>query len=128
MSSLRGLTHILTCEQDAKTPFTIIIPASGPPQIHSSIKIKPGEKGLCGGLTLDTRVGAAGPGRVRMSIAITNNTDVKWRGTVQLLLPGEFSLPVDIGEIDPHQTESDELDLNLPTGSHEIEGSLLLGP
>lgn len=128
ISSLKGLTHILTCEQSAKTPFTIIIGGSGQPQISSSTKIRPGEKGLCNGLALDTRVGAAGIGRVRMIVAITNNTDLVWRGSVELELQGETSFPVDIGEIDPHKTVSDELDLKLPAGSHEMEGSLLIGP
>jgi hypothetical protein len=65
-----------------------------------------------------------------MIVAITNNTDTPWRGTVALELQGPrtTSLPVDIGEIAPGQSEQDELALRLPPGSHEVNGSLLIGP
>lgn len=128
ISSMRGLTHVLTCKADARTPFTIIVPSEGPPQIQSSARIRPGEKGLCGGLTLDPRVGAAGTGHVRMIVAITNNTDLTWRGTVEIVLAGQSAFPVDIGEIPPHESASDELVLRLETGSHQLDGSLLIGP
>lgn len=127
ISSMRGLTHVLTCREDARTPFTIIISETGQPLIQSAIKIRPGEKDLCGGLTLDPRVGPAGPGRVRMIVAITNNTDLTWRGTVEVVV-GDTSFPIDIGEIGPGASASDEVPLRLEPGSHELNGSLLIGP
>lgn len=126
-SSLSGLTHVLTCREDARAPFTIVIPQSGAPQIQSSVKIRPGERELCGGLSLDTRVGAAGSGRVRMIISITNRTDFRWRGSVQILV-GSTSFPANIGEIGPRSTATDEVLLRLEPGTHELEGSLLIGP
>lgn len=128
ISSMKGLTHILTCQEDAKTPFTITIPGTGLPEISSSTRIQPGERGLCGGLALDMRAGPLSPGRVRMIIAIRNNSDLPWRGTVNLVLEGSSPIPIDIGEIGPGRTGSDEIPLRLPTGSHQVDGSLLIGP
>ncbi|MGH9195829.1 MAG: hypothetical protein ACRD1T_08825, partial [Acidimicrobiia bacterium] len=57
LSSLRGLEHVLTCDQSAETPFTILIDEGGEAQIQSSTgKITPSSlQGLCGGLFLDMR-------------------------------------------------------------------------
>jgi hypothetical protein len=128
LSSLRGLTHVLTCEERATTPFTLIIPDEGPPQVLSSQRITAGSDSLCGGLSLLMQAGAAGVGRVRMVVAITNNTETPWRGTVGLDLQGVGQIPVDIGGIPPEETESDELEFSLSSGTHELEGSLLVGP
>ncbi len=50
MSSLRGLTHVLTCKQSAETPFTLVTVEGLAPQLLSSSRITKGdEKFLCGG-------------------------------------------------------------------------------
>lgn len=128
-SSLRGLTHVLTCREKAETPFTMIIPTSGPPQVVSSVRLTR-EKGreLCGGLELDLRGRAAGPGKVVMTVAITNRTPSAWKGTVQLVLEGETSLPVNIGSVPAGRTASDAVEFSLREGAHELGGSLLIGP
>lgn len=132
LSSLRGLTHILTCSERAATPFTIIIPADGPPQLTSSTRITAGgTQDLCGGLGLDMQAGGEGSARVRMVVSITNNTDLAWRGTVGLVLEGDrtASVPIDIGAIEPGATVSDEIVFrNLPQGTHQLNGRLLIGP
>jgi hypothetical protein len=128
VSSLRGLTHILTCRSQAKTPFTLQIPEQGPPEVISSVRISRGEgEGLCGGLLLDLRARGEAQRRVKMLVFITNHTPDPWEGTVQLNLGGT-SFPVGIGKINAGATASDSVDLHLTTGTHEVQGALLIGP
>ena len=128
-SSLRGLTHILTCEDATEVPFTLIVPRSGPPVIVSSNVIERGvEPGVCGGLVLDMGVGPSDePGRVQLRLPITNNTAFDWRGTVSLRLGGTL-IPVEIGEIKSGETGSDTVKVKVDPGQIEVNGSLLIGP
>lgn len=128
MSSLRGLTHVLTCDEEVTTPFTLIVPERGEPTVVSSSVIERGqESGLCGGLFVNPQAQAEGPRQVAMILPIENRTDFPWQGTVKLVL-GDITVPVGIGEIPAGETESDTVHLDLDPGSHEISGSLLIGP
>lgn len=119
---------MLVCEESAETPFTLIIPEDGPPQVSSSRKITPNDPGLCGGLSLDMAAGGSGGDRVLMKVSITNRTDDPWKGTVSLDIEGIGTIPVKIGSVAPGGTGSDELELRLDKGSHELGGALLIGP
>lgn len=129
-SSLRGLTHILTCQEASATPFAVEVPAQGLPNITSSQVITrdnpTGE--LCGGLVLDIQMASREEERADMVFNITNNTEFGWRGSVRLKL-GKTPIPIDIGEISAGETESDTVELRLDAGeNYEIAGSLLIGP
>lgn len=133
-SSLRGLTHILTCRDRSATPFSVDVPESGPPTISSSTVIERAPSGevvsheICGGLTLDLIMGSRQVNRTDVTLVITNNSEFGWRGSVQLRL-GEILIPVDIGEIAAGGTATDDFELRLDSGRrYEIEGSLLIGP
>jgi hypothetical protein len=133
-SSLRGLTHILTCQQGAAAPFTIQVPADGPPSIQSSSTIERNPDGsvpdrsVCGGLTLDVAVGSDRAARAQVLLSITNGSEYGWRGSVKLELD-DIDIPIDIGEIGAGETASDEVELRLDEGSdYEIKGDLLIGP
>lgn len=127
-SSLRGLTHVLSCEEAAEVPFTLLVPERGAPTIISSATIERGdESGLCGGLVLNLGAGPAGDGRIAVQLPITNNTAFNWRGTVQLRL-GSVTVPVEIGEIRAGETAVDTIEVNVDPGKVEVEGSLLIGP
>jgi hypothetical protein len=128
MSSLRGLTHILTCEEEVPTPFSVVIPQDGAPEILSSLLLEvEAEEGLCGGLVTDMQVGSTANNQAAMTLLVSNNTVYAWHGTVQLRLEG-LALPVDIKRIEPGETASDTVTIRLEPGSHEIEGHLLIGP
>ena len=128
VSSLRGLSHVLTCQEEAATPFEMIIPQRGDPLVTTSTRITRGqEEGVCGGLTLNMAARIVDDGRIAMVLPITNNTQYLWRGTVKLVV-GEVSIPVDIGEIPAGETEADSVPLELDPGTHSISGSLLIGP
>jgi hypothetical protein len=127
-SSLRGLTHVLVCEEEAGTPFTLAVPREGPPLLTSSTRLARGrEDGICGGLSLELAAREAGPEGVAVVVPITNRSALEWHGTVKLEL-GATSLPVRIGSIPPGGTRSDKVTLRLPPGKHELDGSLLIGP
>lgn len=133
-SSLRGLTHILTCQDEAASPFSVDVPETGPPTISSSTVIERSPSGevvsreICGGLTLDLVMGSRRENRADVTLLITNNSRFGWRGSVHLKL-GDTPIPIDIGEIDAGTTASDEFELRLDKGRrYEIEGNLLVGP
>lgn len=133
-SSLRGLTHILTCRDLASSPFTIDVPDQGQPVISSSTVLERQPDGsvdsgeVCGGLTLDMQIGNRGVDRADVTLAITNRTDYGWRGSVLLRLGGT-EIPIDIGRIDPGATATDDFELRLDSGrSYAVDGNLLIGP
>jgi hypothetical protein len=127
-SSLNGLTHVLTCQQSTRAPFTLEVPAQGPPTISSSATLVRGRSSqLCGGLLLDITVQAIAAGKVRVALPITNQTRYQWRGSVKLVI-GHTSIPVSIGTVGAGSRREGHVDLRVDPGSHEIAGSLLIGP
>ena len=133
-SSLRGLTHILTCRDRSATPFSVDVPASGEPTISSSTVIERDSSGevvsneVCGGLTLDLVMGSRIENRVDVSLVVTNSSEYGWRGTVQLRL-GDTQIPIDIGKVGANDAATDSFELRLDSGRrYEIDGSLLIGP
>ena len=128
LSSLQGLTHVLTCEEATNVPFTVELHPGGAPTISSSAVItRESLQGLCGGLRLDMRVGQEAPNKVKIILPITNNTTHDWQGSVKLGLGGT-SVPVRIGEIPAGKTRTDTIHFKVDEGTHEINGSLLIGP
>ena len=134
-SSLRGLTHILTCRDRSATPFSVDVPETGPPTISSSTVIERDpssgdvvSKEVCGGLTLDLVMGNRVDNDTDVTLRITNNSKYGWRGSVQLKL-GDTQIPIDIGEIDAHSTAEDSFELRLDANRrYDIVGNLLIGP
>jgi hypothetical protein len=134
-SSLRGLTHVLTCQEEAATPFVVDVPEDGAavvtsdsPVIEAGDPVEAPGTGLCGGLDLQLGVGRPTGDRTPVVVMLTNNSDHGWRGTVQLRLD-DTDVPVDIGSIDPGATATDQVELRVRPGrSYVIEGSLLVGP
>ncbi|MEA2507232.1 MAG: hypothetical protein QOH48_1850 [Actinomycetota bacterium] len=129
MSSLRGLTHVLTCEQQARTPFSVSIPRQGPPLVATSSRLVRGQAAtLCGGLTLNMGARVLSPTQIAMVLPIQNKTSFLWRGTVKLVL-GKTSIPIDIGSVPAGSTRTAQVPFHVPSGSTDsIQGSLLIGP
>ncbi len=133
-SSLRGLTHILSCQGRNDTPFSIEVPEDGPPIVSSSAVLTRNPDGsvptneLCGGLTLDLTMGSQAEDLADVVVGITNNSDYGWHGSVQIRLD-DVAIPIDIGEIDAGDTVTDEFELRLDAGrTYAVEGTLLIGP
>ncbi len=128
LTTLRGLTHVLTCEETVREPFAFqIVPGADPIQISTGL-IRRGEpETLCGGLSVQLSARSRDQHTIALQVPITNESPHPWNGTVLLQLGGT-SLPVDIGSVEPGGTESDTLLLDLDPGMHELSGSLLIGP
>jgi len=128
LSSLQGLTHVVTCQQATNVPFTVELHPGGEPTISSSQVItRDSANGLCGGLHLDMRVGQESPRKVKIILPISNNTEHEWQGSVKLNLGGT-AVPVRIGSIPAGQTKEDTIHFKVDSGTNEINGSLLIGP
>lgn len=133
-SSLRGLTHVLSCRGTSATPFSVEVVAGGPPVVSGSTVIERNPDGsvdsreLCGGLTLDLMVGSHVEDEAEVTLAITNRSDVGWHGTVQLRLDDTL-IPLAIGAIGAGDTATEDLPLHLDAGrTYALEGTLLIGP
>ena len=126
---MRGLTHVLVCEDRFQQPFTMVVPPNGEPEILSSIRITkdPRSNEICGGLTIEPRARSAPDGRIAFTLPVKNNTDFLWRGTMSVELGGTL-IPIDVGEVGPGQTRSDTVRFELEEGEHEVDGSLSIGP
>lgn len=128
MSSLRGLTHILTCQEATEVPFSITTAEQGRPTVTSSQLIERGdEPGVCGGLVLNLSVRPLAHDRVELVVPIRNETDFDWHGTVALDL-GSTRVPVDVGTIKSGETETDTIEVRIHEGTLEVSGSILVGP
>jgi hypothetical protein len=135
VSNLRGLTHILTCEEESATDFSIQVDGEGRATLGGATSFERDEvrpdaspRELCGGLVLDITLATDTEGHALMTFTITNNTEYGWHGSVRVDL-GTTPIPIDIGEVSSGETESDEVEIDLDADStYEIEGSLLIGP
>lgn len=129
LSSLRGLTHVLTCAEEIGTPFTLIVPEDGGPTTMLSLQTieRDAPGGLCGGLTVDMRARDVGPSQVAMTVPVSNNTDLPWQGTVSMQL-NRTAIPLRIGAVGPGQTVSDTVTIDLVPGDTELDGALMIGP
>lgn len=129
-ANLSGLTHVLTCKEEIRQPFTVVIPADGEPELLSSVVISREEDdaGLCGGLSVNPGVTTAGKGTIAMKLRVTNDSIFMWRGTITLRLGGT-SIPVGIGQVPAGQTRSKTVDFDLRRGrTFQLNGALSIGP
>lgn len=126
-SSLRGLSHVLTCRERVAAPFQVIL-LNGEAVVSSAQQIEPGaDGGLCGGLTVEVSAAALNDGKVEVVVPISNGTDSDWFGSVELDVAG-VRFPVDLGRVNAGETRRQRLELNLPEGTTEFSGVLMIGP
>ncbi len=127
-SSLRGLTHILSCIERVDTPFQVILLENEDPIVTGSSVITADDPGhLCGGLAVQLGAGPSESADIDVLITVDNQSDHDWFGTIELGVVG-IRLPVDIGRIDAGTSEERRISLRLPEGVTEFDGSLLVGP
>ncbi|MDF1597454.1 MAG: hypothetical protein P1T08_15355 [Acidimicrobiia bacterium] len=127
-SSLRGLTHVLTCTGQVETPFTVVIEEGSEPIVLSATQLVAGEdKTLCGGIDVDFQARAFEGNRVALTVVLFNETADPWRGTINLEL-GQARIPISIGLVAPGAEDVETVVLTLDQGESEISGSLLIGP
>ena len=128
LSSLRGLTHVVSCSAEIASPFEVAVGSDARPVITGSALVEAGVEPPCGGdLDVDISVSAQGPDEIAVTVPITNNGTASWRGTVRLLV-GDTVIPFQIGLVPAGQTRSETIILRLPDGTTGFSGSLLIGP
>jgi hypothetical protein len=64
---------------------------------------------------------------VKIILPIATGTTHDWQGSVKLTLGGP-TVPVRIGSIPAGQTRQDVIHFKVDPGTHDIDGSLLIGP
>lgn len=128
VSSLRGLTHVLTCAEGVEAPFSVFVATDGSAVVTGSATGEAGaSSGLCGGLQVDMRAGTVADSRLELTILVTNDSAYPWQGTVDVSL-NTTRIPVSIGRIEPGETGSDSIPVRVAEGVNELDGSLLVGP
>ncbi|MGH8927849.1 MAG: hypothetical protein ACRDWH_05830 [Acidimicrobiia bacterium] len=128
LSSLRGLSHVVSCTEEIARPFEVSVGEGDFPLLTGSALVAAGDVDECGGV-LETRVSVAprAGNEVEVTVPITNNGAAAWHGTVNLRV-GDTLIPVQIGLIPAGETRSETIVLRLPEGTTGFTGSLLIGP
>ena len=128
-STLRGLTHVLTCEAAVDATLQIDNTVGDDSVLLSADTLTADdEDGLCGGLTVDLQLASTTEDAADVVVEIVNDTDVDWQGSVELEFSG-ISVPVAIGDVAAGETATDTITLNIePDRTYEISGTLLIGP
>jgi hypothetical protein len=127
LSSLRGLTHVVSCQGAIAQPFEVRFGEDGTPLLTGSRLIEAGSDPVCANLRTNLSMRDAGPNRLEVTVPIENRGTDPWRGTVSLVVSGVF-IPVQIGLVPPGETRSETLVLRLPEGVTQFDGELLIGP
>lgn len=127
-STLRGLTHVLSCTERVDTPFQVILLEGEEPIVTGSSTITADEETtLCGGLDVQIGAGPSESADIDVIVIVDNRSPTPWYGTVELDVVG-VRVPIDIGRIDAGTSEEQRVSLSLPEGVTEFDGSLLVGP
>lgn len=127
-STLRGLTHVLSCTERVDTPFQVVLLEGEEPIVTGSSVITAGEDPtLCGGLAVQIGAGPSESADIDVIVTVENQSDTDWYGTVEIDVVG-VRVPVDIGRIGAGSTAEERISLSLPEGVTEFGGSLLVGP
>lgn len=128
-SSLRGLTHLLTCDETTDTHFSVLVGPQGDASVLSSVQLdrEDSAREVCGGLVVDLGVRSRDGGS-ELLVTITNGTDFGWMGSVRVDLD-KVSIPIAVGEIDPRTSATEVVPLELEADRvYELSGTLLIGP
>lgn len=131
-SSLRGLTHVLTCSDEVGTAISISpgLEPGEPPTLLSSRVLVAGEDPLiCDALEVDLSIGGfdASTGDTDLVVAIANRTELDWHGTIRLSIAGT-SVPLAVGRITAGETVTATPTVRTGRDQVEVEGQLLIGP
>lgn len=127
-SSLRGLTHVLTCTGQVAKPFTVVVEEGFDPIVLSATSLIAGQdEAICGAIDVDFQARVVDSNRVALTLIVVNQSADPWRGTINLELGG-VRVPVSIGLVAARDEETATVTLNLKEGESEIVGSLLIGP
>lgn len=127
--NLRGLTHVLVCEEPISRPFFVQI-LDGEVTVGSALVVTDEAASACRGLSVDLRASLEGD-RLDLDVVLTNETELPWSGTVGLAVETEGAdavIPARTGTVEAASTSTVTLSVHLSEGVTGIDGTLLLGP
>ena len=128
LSSLRGLTHVLTCTDLVRAPFAVVMVDGAGRVVIGSTTIDPDDSGLlCGGLAVEVAVAPSQVADIELSVTVDNQSGSDWHGSMRLDVAG-VTLPIGLGRVDRGSAQLRVVDLTLPEGTTGFAGSLLIGP
>ncbi|MFP4312619.1 MAG: hypothetical protein ACLFS9_11655 [Nitriliruptoraceae bacterium] len=131
-SSLRGLTHVLTCAEEVGAAISIspALEPGEPPTLLSSQTLVAGEDPLiCEALAVELSIGTFDElsGDTELQVDVANRSELDWRGTIELSIAGT-RVPLAVGRIAAGETVSSRPMIRATDEQVEIEGQLLIGP
>ena len=129
-SSLRGLTHVLTCE--AAIEATLAIDTSTPDAavLGSADTVSRGDETheLCDDLGASLDLTSTTDERAVLRLTIVNRSGTDWNGSIELQFGGT-PLPITIGRVPARSTAEESVTLRVEPGrTYEVTGTLLIGP
>jgi hypothetical protein len=122
LGSLRGLNHLLICEEASATPFVVSRDVLG-----TAVRFDPQAPDPCGGLDVQLSAKAESPRRIALTAEVTNESPWRWRGTVALLI-GETPVPLSVGPLDPGERTTRTVRVLVDEQAQEVSARLLVGP
>ncbi len=128
--NLRGLTHLLVCEEAVERPFLVEILPDGQAVVGSAQTIEFDDTRVCAGLLVDIRAQVTGD-QLDLDVILSNDTAAAWTGTVGLTVATpnvDVVVPATAGTVQPGEASTVRLTLRLAEGVTDIDGTLLLGP
>lgn len=128
--NLRGLTHLLVCEQAVARPFLVEVLPDGQAIVASAQTINVDDAPLCGGLAVDLRAQVDGD-RLDLDVILVNDSTIPWAGTVGLEVSNpnvDLVVPASAGRVEAGESATVRLTMRLARGVTDIDGTLLLGP
>lgn len=133
LSSLRGLTHVLTCEEEVATSFTVNLDGEVPVVLSATRLASDQASLLCRALDIDVAAAAVDDRQVELTFMVTNGTEIRWNGTVALDLTDaglteSVSLPISIGAVNAGEVATETVLVRVREGTYEFSGTLLVGP
>lgn len=142
MANLGGIGQLLVCEAVVAQPFAVTTDGDGGAQVTSSRVLERDADAtsfdaagdvaeLCGGVTADISAELVDDAVVRLTVTITNGSQLPWQGSIGLTAAAgdvDADLTTSLGEVPPGESRSDTLRLRVQEEQTEIEGRLLLGP
>ena len=128
-SSLRGLTHVLTCRADIDATLAIDTSTDAAAVLGSADRVTRGDdEKQCEEVSVQLDLASTTGDRAELTLEITNRSGNDRNGSVELRFSG-VDIPVTVGRIPARSTETESVTLRVrPDRSYQVTGTLLLGP
>jgi hypothetical protein len=129
-SSLRGLTHVLTCRADIVATLSIDTSTDAAAVLGSADRVVRGaeEADSCDDVSVQLDLASTTGDRAELTLEVTNRSGFDRNGSVELQFSG-VDIPINVGRIAARSTETEAVTLRVrPDRTYEVTGTLLLGP